>query len=215
MKKISISTLILAATTLSHAAEWSVTFENKFTANTGQSPSNAWQAKLTESGRDGRAALLEGGGRLTYQNTHNTAKSDKAATPVPIISPVAGKIEFDFHPYQGSQHYNAAFDAGSILIFATQDRPLLRVTLKLTDAKDINLVAADHPLTFGSWNRIALEWDLTKAADQIVLSIDDKIVTRATTTATRLKDPDTHFTWGMFKWGGNPWNGIYDNLKIQ
>ncbi|MDR1280322.1 MAG: hypothetical protein LBK99_05825 [Opitutaceae bacterium] len=207
--------LILAAITPGYAAEWSVDFENKFTATTGQTPSNTWQAKLTGNGRNGHAALLEGSGRLTYKNTNNTKNPDNTATPVPIIPLVTGKIEFDFQPYQGANHYNAAFDADCILIFSKQNSPLLRVTLKLADTKDITLVATDHPLAFGNWNHITLEWDLTRTADQIILSIDDKIVTRATTTATRLKNPGSHFTWGMFHWGGNPWNGIYDNLKIR
>lgn len=191
------------------AGSWQVNFDNnKFDTVAGQAPVNAWGAKLTDQGPSGPAALLSDKGRLTYPGT------DEAG--INIIPLVRGKLEFDFAPDKGQNAHYAAFDSGNILLSAKQGDSRLRVTLNLNDGSKLNLITHE-PLAQGNWSRVTLEWNFGKTVDQVVLSINGVVVDRGNKTkATGLKVSSTkNFTWGMFHWGGNPWNGMYDNLRIE
>ncbi|RRJ94691.1 hypothetical protein Ga0100231_010410 [Opitutaceae bacterium TAV4] len=198
--------LVFGGTSNAVAEGWSVTFDKKFVASTGQAPSNAWKAQISPNGRKGPAVLLEKDGRLTYSSTDK----DGAA----IIPPVTGKIEFDFFPEPGRHPSYAAFDSGNILLFGLRGDSRLRAAIKLSDKTELKLVSREG-LPLRQWTKITLEWNLTKPADQITLSIDGEVVDRKTTVATRLKAPADIFTWGMYNWGGRAWNGMYDNLTIK
>ncbi|MDP0497662.1 MAG: LamG-like jellyroll fold domain-containing protein [Verrucomicrobiota bacterium JB024] len=186
---------------------WTVSFDNGFTSDTGQDPVNTWQAKKVDTGVTGPGVLLEKAGRLSY-----ASKDESGAF---IIAPVAGCVEFDFLPREPGTMIYAAFDSGNIRITGHGKGVQLNAVLALNNGEKAKLVAPGGTIKIGEWNRVTLRYDLLKPKSQISLEVNGVVVAVATVTGTRLADGDDKFHWGVYGWGGNPWNGIYDNLKIE
>lgn len=210
-KLYSISALLLIGFVPAYDAageEWLVDFSSgNFETTDGQKPLESWGAKVELDDLDKPAVQLSGGGRLSYPAADWNGNE--------IISPLKGRIAFEFWPQIGQTSYFAAFDSENIVIYARKRDSRLRVVLTLEDDTKVHLASPD-PLPVESWNKIVLEWDFSKSVDQVELWIDDTLVDSASTPATQLKPSSlTSFTWGMYHWGGNPWNGRYHNLKIN
>lgn len=204
MYKVFSSCIFLSALT---GYGWTVAFDNGYVSDTGQSPVSTWQAKITETGKSGAGVLLERAGRLSYASV---GPGDESIIPL-----VSGCVEFDFLPSEPATMTYAAFDSGNIRITGHGRGAQLNAILVLTNGEKVKLVAPAGSIKIGQWNRVALRYNLLRSKNPVLLEINGDIAASGTASGTRLSDPSEKIHWGIYGWGGNAWNGIYDNLKIE
>ena len=207
----AIVAIIIVTIGVSKSNAWMVDCnDGTFTSNTGESATNSFYASISDNGYSGKCANLTlNGARLTYANSFNGND---------IISLDKGTIELNFKPTVTSNSFPRLFDTTNenIAIYTAGAASPHAVTIKMKQSNGTSIsFSSTTKLVNDTWYDIKLDYDLSLASNNVKLYINGIEDGHGTVTTATLAGTGTSFFWGIMAYGGQSWNGYYDNLQIN